>query len=417
MTLIKSSAKIIGSLFLFGLAACGGSSSSSSTNTEPTPYNGPVGFNVMEVTVNGSLCDPNHQYFNEPCTSVTICSPGTKNCQTINNILVDTGSYGLRIFNSAITIPLNQLVDSSNNAIAECATFGTGADWGPVKYADVQMGTVSLGGELAPNVPIQVIDSTFQDISAHPSWCSNGQIDTSPAEANFNGILGVGVFAQDCGTDCDPTLGDDVNNGMYFSCANNNCSSTTLALANQVTNPVASLPTDNNGILLSLPSVNQGGNGPVAGALILGVGTQANNQPGASVQTIRANDEGEFTTAFNGKTSPAILDSGTNTYSFDDSSIPSCSGADSDFYCPAAEIQLSATQKSYLTNVTKNASFFVANTDNYPNQDAVFNDIGDKMGDNGAFFIWGIPFFYGQSIFVGIDTKSSSLSSGPYWAY
>nr|WP_249193126.1 DUF3443 family protein [Burkholderia cenocepacia] len=33
-------------------------------------------------------------------TSVTICMPGTSNCQTIDNVLVDTGSFGLRLFNS-----------------------------------------------------------------------------------------------------------------------------------------------------------------------------------------------------------------------------------------------------------------------------------------------------------------------------
>jgi hypothetical protein len=278
------------------------------------------------------------------------------------------------------------------------------------------MGTVSLGGELAPNVPIQVISSTFQNMSANPSWCNNGQVDTSPTQADYNGILGVGVFPQDCGSDCDPTLGGTANNGMYFSCVNNTCTPTTLALANQVANPVSLLPTDNNGILLSLPQINLGGNNPVAGAMILGIGTQPNNQPGSTVRTLNASEEGEFKTTFNGKTSPAILDSGTNTYSFDDSGLPLCN-QNTDFYCPNSETQLSGTQKSYNTSLTIAASFWVGNADNFPNQYAVFNDIGDTMGDNGAFFIWGIPFFFGQSIFVGIDTESSSLGSGPYWAY
>src|SRR5690349_13669116 len=38
--------------------------------------------NVMTVTVNGSLCgDSRYQYANEPCVSVTLCQPGTSNCQ------------------------------------------------------------------------------------------------------------------------------------------------------------------------------------------------------------------------------------------------------------------------------------------------------------------------------------------------
>jgi hypothetical protein len=119
MKLTKPILQFISIFAIALLSACGGSSSSSNGSSDYTTYTGPTGFNVMEVTVNGSLCDPNNQYFNEPCTSVTICTPGTRNCQTINNILLDTGSYGLRIFNSVITVPLTPLLDSNNNSIAE----------------------------------------------------------------------------------------------------------------------------------------------------------------------------------------------------------------------------------------------------------------------------------------------------------
>ena len=53
----------------------------------------------MTFSVDGSTCDMSNssEYSNEPCATVTICQPGTGNCSTINNILIDTGSYGLRI--------------------------------------------------------------------------------------------------------------------------------------------------------------------------------------------------------------------------------------------------------------------------------------------------------------------------------
>ena len=171
--------------------ACGGgdSGSSSGGGTTPSP---PVvtGDNVMTITVNGSLCS-NNSYINKPCVSVTICTPATSTCQTINDILLDSGDSGLRIFKQVLSVPLTQ-VTTGGNAVAECIQYADGSSvWGPVKTAGVV-----LGNEPAVQVPIQVIDSTFGNSAA---GCS-GALQT-PAEAGYNGSLGVSFFAQDCGTD------------------------------------------------------------------------------------------------------------------------------------------------------------------------------------------------------------------------
>jgi hypothetical protein len=39
-------------------------------------------------------------------TSVTICVPGQSSCQTIGGVLVDTGSSGLRLLGSAVSLTL-----------------------------------------------------------------------------------------------------------------------------------------------------------------------------------------------------------------------------------------------------------------------------------------------------------------------
>ena len=57
---------------------------------------------MLPITVNGSLCSIN-SYINKPCVSVTVCTPGTSTCQTIDDILLDTGSFGLRIFKQVLT--------------------------------------------------------------------------------------------------------------------------------------------------------------------------------------------------------------------------------------------------------------------------------------------------------------------------
>ena len=127
-----------------------GSSTSGSSDTSATPQ--PITGNNKSAIVVG--CG----YMNEPCVSVTICKPGTSTCQTIDNVLLDTGSYGLRLFSSVVTLPLANIVDSSSHNFAECVTYVDGAsDWGPIVSADVQ-----LGDETAPGVPIQMINSQLR---------------------------------------------------------------------------------------------------------------------------------------------------------------------------------------------------------------------------------------------------------------
>ena len=119
-------------LLISTLSSCG--SHGGSNPPAYNPYSGDFSANVMPVVVGD--CGANG-YANEPCTEVKICATGTTNCQTIQNILVDTGSYGLRIFSSQVTVGLKQVVDSSGNPIGECAQFGTSNTWGSVQVADV----------------------------------------------------------------------------------------------------------------------------------------------------------------------------------------------------------------------------------------------------------------------------------------
>src|SRR5487761_1104451 len=78
-----------------GLAACGGSSSSSSNNT-------PTINNVQPITVNSG---PANNYADGAFTSVKVCAPGSSStCQTITGVLVDTGSSGLRLLASVLSV-------------------------------------------------------------------------------------------------------------------------------------------------------------------------------------------------------------------------------------------------------------------------------------------------------------------------
>ncbi len=114
---------LIGLFSLAGLlGACGGggSSSSSSSSSSSPSASAAAAENVEPLSVN---LGPEGNYPNGLYTSVTVCVPGTSSCETINNILVDTGSYGLRILASALSLSLPAQTDGAGNPIAECAPF------------------------------------------------------------------------------------------------------------------------------------------------------------------------------------------------------------------------------------------------------------------------------------------------------
>ena len=94
------------------------------------------GQNVAPIVVNSG---PVNAYANGAFASVTVCVPGTSTCQTIDGVLVDTGSSGLRIVSSVLTIPLPQQKAASGNPVVECLQFLGSYTWGPVQTADVQI--------------------------------------------------------------------------------------------------------------------------------------------------------------------------------------------------------------------------------------------------------------------------------------
>lgn len=398
-------------LFSALLAGCGGGgTSSASANTESAEATGgnETGSNVLAITIN----DPT--YPNKPTVSVTVCTPGTSNCQTINNILLDTGSYGLRVFKQALPNVSLPQINVAAGSLAECITYADGfGDWGPVKSADVV-----LGGETALNVSIQVIDSIYS-AGAIPASCQSPNViglDQDPGSAGYNGILGVGLFANDCGQGCTSSA----NNGIYFTCSGSRCVGATVPLSSQVQNPVALLKQDNNGVIVKLPSVPLGGMQSVNGQLILGIGTRSNNSP-VGVIAYPADINGEFSTVFNGTKLPnSFIDSGSNGLFFNAPSLllPLCSSPDQDWYCPQSVQTLSATTEGAIGSPSGSISFHIGNTT------TLFNDVSKSLyvelggsAFSGSGFDWGLPFFFGHSVFVGIDGKSSILGDGPYWAY
>jgi hypothetical protein len=454
---------LVGTLWM--AAACGSGSSSSSSaasssgmSSAPAGTGGPGGNtiadpapNVAALTVNTG---PNFLF-----TTVTVCAPGTSTCATIPNVLVDTGSYGLRVLASsqgasgtAVTsLGLPQVRAANNLPLLECVTFlDNSFVWGPVQRADV-----IIAGETAGNIPIQIIGAPqfLQDV---PNDCGGGiaaNNENSFDTLGANGILGIGLFIEDCGTGCAPP---NPPPGSYYACSAGGAGScegsqngsqnnaTSVPVVNQVSNPVAFFAQDNNGTIIQLPAVPAGGATSVSGSMVFGIGTQANNGLGnATVLTAvtaeagsSSSHPGSFTTQFGGQAFPgSFIDSGSNGFYFLDSAaingflggnpLPACpqSGAFSNdasitsFYC--------GTLSSSATNVGTNGNstiihIGVANAEtqfltNNQNNEA-FNNVA---GLSSVSFDWGMPFFFGRNVYTAIEgvTPPSGVPAGPFWAY
>ena len=431
------------SILMLGLsvaAGCGGATTTSTTTTSSSGSGSDD--NVLSIAVNGGP-EANQMnggiYENAAFASATICAPGsTSNCVTIDDLLVDTGSNGLRVFDTEVASLNLPAAKASNGSPAyDCVSFVSGAYlWGPV-----QQGDVTLGSETGSNVPIHVISSSTTGI---PSSCSNGSTenDNTAAMMGANGILGVGVEPTDCfyedASACDPASGlSSAPYPAYYTCSGSTCGPAFVATANQVTNPVALFAKDNNGVIVKLPSASSP-TGTLSGSLVFGIGTESNNQLPSSATVFTLSCDA-FTTIFDGQTfgitnattcaGPySFIDSGSNALYFPNvPNLAECSsntpvGDLSGLYCPATTQSFSATMKG-ADSSSQAASFSVANAESLFSSAATSSDAvqPNLAGTNptGYGFDWGLPFFYGVNLYNAIDGRSvpSGAPAAPWWAY
>jgi Protein of unknown function (DUF3443) len=410
------------------LAACGGGGDNNNGSSSGNPSNSQNGgslpasptqqpiaaaaANTVPITVSQGV----NGVVNIPTVSVTICAPGsTTNCQTINNVQVDTASFGLRVVGAALNpsvlsqLPVGKL--GSGASLAECATFADGYTWGTVRTA-----TVAIGGETtASAIPVQIIGDTTA--GAMPArGCGIGAAENTVSDLGANGILGIGTALVDCGTTC-VTPSTAVTYSNYFACPSvTSCARTAVPLVQQVANPAANFQTDNNGVIVQMQPVPDTGAPSAGGTLVFGIGTQSNNAL-ANAQSFTTDGFGDLNNSvFNGSTVAAFLDSGSNAYFFGDSSLPLCGSNFAGFYCPTSAQTRSITLVG-LNNATSTASIGIlsaatlfSNGSNY-----AFNNLAGRIGGNSNFDL-GLPFFYGRHVYYGFD-QTANNGPAPFVAF
>jgi hypothetical protein len=356
-------------------------------------------------TVNSvSIGYPNGAY-----VTAKVCVPNTTTCATIDHVLVDTGSVGFRVLGSVLgSLSLTPQTASDGNPMAECYIAPTGYAWGSVALAQVQ-----VSGEIASSIPIEVIaPSSFP---AAPAACTaqttGGALNTITA-LKAKAILGIGVLLQDCGSAC-----TTAPQSIYFSCPLAGCGPLPATIAQQVSNPVAAFPNDNNGSLIQLPPLVAGGSQTAQGALIFGIGTQSNNaQIGVTVYGV--NSSGTFNSTYSNNVYPGSLSSGANANYFLSTAIagmPAC--ATTAYYCPSSQQTVSVTNAG-TNGSSASATFKVDNGDTLVQSGKFALDtLGGPGGNRTTGFVFGIPFFYGRSVFTALSGASTPGGTGPYFAY
>lgn len=423
----------IGSMAL--ATACGGGSSSGTTTSTGggSTGGGSTTNNVATLTVDAGP-DGNEQ--NLAFVTINVCVPGTGTCQSIDHVQVDTGSSGLRL---PIDVPNISLPaqTSGGNPVDECVGFGDGSFiWGPVATADIQ-----IAGEVAHSVPIQIASTAVAPAAASNAGCPQDQTNQLAFTTDFGakGILGVGLFRQDCGEGCAVTASNDV----YFACPAAGCNPIAQSLTAQLQNPVWMFATDNNGVLIQLPSVSASGQGTTTGSLVFGIGTQSDNAVGSATAIQPDTNTGNFGAQFNNVTyndcqfqgcvpgqgeGSSFIDSGSNGIFFLDSqtlvnsglAIPDCTN-DQSFYCPLSTQTINVglfnenSSTGTVVGSPRATQFNVADADNLLLQGiTATNDLG---GQSPLSFDFGMPFFFGKTIFFGIEGQTTPLGTGPLYAF
>ena len=397
------------------LSACGGGASTSSTVISGT---GAVGFpqsaaslhdtNVTAISVESG---PGNNV-NIPYVSVTVCKPGTNTCKTIDHVLLDTGSTGLRIFASvlnatpALALPPQQV--GSSSTITECAQFLNAVAWGSIKLADVR-----LGGKTAASVPVQLLEPNLPVALSNSALCGSAPVMSQPSSVGANGVLGLSLFAND--------------KQRYFDCVSpsSRCS-IAIAPGQQVQNPVGLFDSDsngvsdNNGILVQLPTLSGIGASSASGYLVFGVDTRDNNRLG-SANVVPVNlFSGFFSTTMNGiSRDNSFIDSGSNGLFFNDTLTNSplstkCNTASTGFYCPVVTQNLTASIQ--LAHTSADVKFSIVNADSLVQSgNYAFNNLGGVFDK--ASFDWGLPFFFGRSVFTVIEGHGAGTLNGPFYAF
>ena len=346
-----------------------------------------------------------HSGFNRMVVQVTVCVPGTRDCATIDDVMVDTGSTGLRLEASAVPswLRLPAVLGPDRKPLAECLRFVGDDAWGPLERADLR-----IGGLTASGLPIQIIGDAAQ---SEPASCPRSEVHPTS-----NGTLGIGSHLTDCEGECRQTRSAPV----YFQCGEERCDPLEglVGEAYRLPNPVSFFDKDNNGVVFDLPDAARGGTLESVGTLTFGVGIGGDIGLG-SAAIVKLDERGRFSTLYAGGDFPdSYIDSGTETYIVADAALPRCRGMTWAF-CVAPAV----TREAVMVGRGGARSVMPFRVGDYRQiRQRGFGasaEIAVAAVPGSGAFVWGAPFFLGKRIAVVMEGRAVpgvENLTGPFYA-
>ncbi len=336
--------------------------------------------------------------FDRMVVGITVCQPGTPRCATIEDVMIDTGSTGLRLESSAVPtwLRLPPFLGPGGRPLAECVRFVHDTAWGTLNRADVR-----LGGLTARGLPLQVVDDQG---GSQPPACPRS--DVRPTS---NGTLGVGQHLFDCQGACEQRAeapGVFVRDDTGWSPIEG-----VVEPRYRLPNPVSYLPGHDNGIVIDLGSPPNGGAREITGTLTFGVGVVAGDGVGTA-GILHLDASGRFTTMLGGRSYPSsYIDSGTETYVLSDDGLPRCRDM-AWAYCAEPRRTLDAEMVGadggkIMTRFSVGS--YRASRERHA---GASDDVAEVAEPQSTAFVWGAPFFLGRRISLVIDGRSIPSAPG-----
>ena len=344
---------------------------------------------------------------------VTVCN-AARQCRTVPDVLVDTGSSGLRLFRGALDgLQLDAVRDAEGRMLANASTFGLGGLWGTLHLAQVGLGKVTTSGAIPIQLydhpwPLERLPAEYRKVDARSSFVamSNGILGISPRRSHAYGYYAFSA------------AGGDASDSDWVPVA--------VDATRELANPIGHFPAPyDNGSVIKMPKVDwHGGHKQLLGWLGLGIGQPTEALFPQSKRRIahELDESGLFAAKLGGRRIDVLVDCGTTGVVLDLEhldlerlGVTSPHGQER-LYDAAPLTPLALTVSSGGRDIELARPLYVG-----PLADALKKASGGygvlpalvaKRASEAAPQVLGMPFFYGRTVATGLAGTVNPFAQG-----